>query len=57
MYLFHLKGRVTEKEGHMEKDLPSTGSLLKWLQWLGLVQAEAKRSIPVSHMAGRGTST
>lgn len=41
----------------MEKDLPSTGSLLKWLQWLGLVQAEAKRSIPVSHMAGRGTST
>ena len=38
MYL--LLYSYTEKE--KQKDLPSTGSLPKWEQWLGLNQSEAR---------------
>lgn len=46
--LIYLKGRVRKGQ----TNLPSAGSLLKWLWWLGLGQANA-RNFQVSYMSAR----
>lgn len=45
-----LKGRVTEREGwrQRQRGFPSSGSLSRWPQQLGLGQAEARSLIPTT---------
>ena len=40
-FIFYMKGRI-EREMERQTDLPSVGSLLKWLQQSGSGQAEAR---------------
>lgn len=39
---FHLKGRIIQREGEAERNLPSAGSFPRWLQRPGLSQSKAR---------------